>query len=296
MDEVRHRRPELVHVRRLRAVPRGRHRVRALRRLRRQVRRAEGEARLHDPGRVAGLPVQAGLGRGQVTDVPVRGHRRGVRAGLRRVDPVRAGSVRPARAPVADRHPAAEDPRHRAVRVRGGLRRQPDRQPLAAADADDRGVPGAPDRASASPSRSRSATSSPRLGADMPGSWTRPADVRASLQEEWESGDAAGALRGRRRTGRRSVVPIRGPSAREIGERLAEVRQWAAEWAAAAGGPLRVEYKQVGGRHFGANSIPARAWLRQLRRRLGVAAGGRRGAPPDRADRGGRAAPGWSRG
>ena len=62
--QVRHRRAELVHVRRLRAVPRGRHRIRALRRLRRQVRRAEGEARLHDPGRVAGLPVQAGLGRG----------------------------------------------------------------------------------------------------------------------------------------------------------------------------------------------------------------------------------------
>ena len=26
-------------------------------------------------------------------------------------------------------------------------------------------------------------------------------------------------------------------------------------------GPLRVEYKQVGGRHFGSNSIPCRAWL-----------------------------------
>lgn len=57
-------------------------------------------------------------------------------------------------------------------------------------------------------------------------------------------------------------IPIRGPSAREIGDQLADVQQWAAEWAAvAAGGPLRVEYKQVGGRHFGANSIPARAWL-----------------------------------
>ena len=55
--------------------------------------------------------------------------------------------------------------------------------------------------------------------------------------------------------------PIRGPSARQIGERLAEVRQWAGEWAQAARGPLRVEYKQVGGRHFGSNSIPCRAWL-----------------------------------
>ena len=56
-------------------------------------------------------------------------------------------------------------------------------------------------------------------------------------------------------------VAIRGPSAREIGERLAEVRRWAAEWAEAARGPLRVEYKQLGGRHFGVNSVPGRAWL-----------------------------------
>jgi hypothetical protein len=56
-------------------------------------------------------------------------------------------------------------------------------------------------------------------------------------------------------------IAIRGPSVRQIGERLAEVRRWAAEWEEAARGPLRVEYRQVGGRHFGANSIPGRAWL-----------------------------------
>jgi hypothetical protein len=95
----------------------------------------------------------------------------------------------------------------------------------------------------------------------MPGSWTRPADVRASIRKKWDSG----ALLVRFAAGQDWVplsIPIRGPSARQIGEHLGEVRQWAAEWAAAAaGGPLRVEYKQVGGRHFGANSIPARAWL-----------------------------------
>jgi hypothetical protein len=46
-----------------------------------------------------------------------------------------------------------------------------------------------------------------------------------------------------------------------MGEQLPEVRRWAAEWAVAARGPLRVQHKQVGGRHFGANSIPGRAWL-----------------------------------
>jgi len=90
--------------------------------------------------------------------------------------------------------------------------------------------------------------------------WARPADVRAAVRKKWDSG----ALLARFAAGQDwepLSIPIRGPSARQIGDRLAEVRQWAAEWAQAARGPLRVEYKQVGGRHFGANSIPCRAWL-----------------------------------
>jgi len=56
--------------------------------------------------------------------------------------------------------------------------------------------------------------------------------------------------------------PLRGPGPAEIGERLGEVQKWAGEWAqAAARGPLRVEYKKVGGRHIGANLIPGRAWV-----------------------------------
>jgi hypothetical protein len=90
--------------------------------------------------------------------------------------------------------------------------------------------------------------------------WTRPADVRAVVRKKWDSG----ALLARFATGQDWEpigIPIRGPSARQIGERLADVREWAAEWAEAGRGPLRVEYKQVGGRHFGTNSIPCRAWL-----------------------------------
>jgi hypothetical protein len=92
------------------------------------------------------------------------------------------------------------------------------------------------------------------------GTWTGPADVRAAVRKKWDSG----ALLARFAAGQDwepLSIPIRGPSARQIGERLAEVRQWAADWAEAACGPLRVEYKQVGGRHFGVNSIPCRAWL-----------------------------------
>jgi hypothetical protein len=92
------------------------------------------------------------------------------------------------------------------------------------------------------------------------GSWTRPADVRAAVRRKWDSG----ALLTRFATGQDWQplgIPVRGPSARQLGEHLAEARQWAAEWAEAAHGPLRVEYKQVGGQHFGINTIPCRAWL-----------------------------------
>jgi hypothetical protein len=93
-----------------------------------------------------------------------------------------------------------------------------------------------------------------------PSSWTRPVDVHSAIRKKWD----AGVLLARYAAGQdwESLgVAIRGPSAREIGERLAEVRSWAAEWAGVARGPLRVEYKQVGGRHFGVNSVPGRAWL-----------------------------------
>jgi hypothetical protein len=95
---------------------------------------------------------------------------------------------------------------------------------------------------------------------DGPSSWTRPVDVRTAIRKKWD----AGALLARYADGQDwepLSVAIRGPSAREIGERLAEVRSWSAEWAGVARGPLRVEYKQVGGRHFGVNSVPGRAWL-----------------------------------
>jgi hypothetical protein len=88
-----------------------------------------------------------------------------------------------------------------------------------------------------------------------------PADVRASMRKKWDSG----ALAVRYLSGA-AWLPIgavlKGPAVRDIGENLADVRQWAAQWTLAGSrGPLRVEYKQVGGRHFGTNSLPAHAWL-----------------------------------
>ena len=90
--------------------------------------------------------------------------------------------------------------------------------------------------------------------------WTRPAEVRAWLDKKWQSG----ALLAEFAAGRDWEplgVPLRGPAAGEIAERLGEVQEWAAEWGRAERGPLRVEYKKVGGRQVGANMIPCRAWI-----------------------------------
>jgi hypothetical protein len=90
--------------------------------------------------------------------------------------------------------------------------------------------------------------------------WTRPAEVRAWLGRKWRSGALLTAF-AEGRAWEPAGVPLRGPAAGQIAGRLAEVQEWAAEWARAGRGPLRVEYKKVGGRHVGANSIPCRAWI-----------------------------------
>ena len=91
----------------------------------------------------ASLAYQFGLewGARELTRLPIRGDRRGVWPRLGRVDPLCAGLVRPSRPATADRDPAAEGARDRAVRAGDRLRRQPVRQLLSAADADHRGVP-----------------------------------------------------------------------------------------------------------------------------------------------------------
>jgi hypothetical protein len=101
--------------------------------------------------------------------------------------------------------------------------------------------------------------------------WTRPADVREAARKKlaaWLSGLAAGE----------AFVPccfgIKGPSVSELGARFDEVRTWAGEWQRAERGPLRVEYQKVGGRSFGVNEVPRKAWIdgyKQAWTLLGVA-------------------------
>jgi hypothetical protein len=92
-----------------------------------------------------------------------------------------------------------------------------------------------------------------------PPAWTRPADIREAVRKKWATllADYAVGLEWTPRG-----FPLRGPGPAEIGERLGAVQKWAGEWEqAAARGPLRVEYKKVGGRHIGVNLVPGRAWV-----------------------------------
>ena len=100
--------------------------------------------------------------------------------------------------------------------------------------------------------RGRELTSRRRRPCRARGPWqpgrgpARPTSARRSGR----SGTPARCWRGSRpgRTGSRSASRSAARPPGRSASSLAEVRQWAAEWAeAAARGPLRVEYKQVGG-------------------------------------------------
>ena len=91
------------------------------------------EARLHHSCREPRLPVRTRLVRGSLALVPLRADRRGVRAGLGRVHAVRSHPVLEAQPAAPDRHPAAEDPRHRALRVGRRVRPQRERSGVEAA-------------------------------------------------------------------------------------------------------------------------------------------------------------------
>ncbi len=92
----------------------------------------------------------------------------------------------------------------------------------------------------------------------MPSTWTGPADVRQIARKRLAA-LLSGYLGGPREVPFR--IGVAGPLASELGARFDEVRSWAGEWERAARGPLRVEYKKVGGRSFGVNEIPRAAWI-----------------------------------
>ena len=84
--------------------------------------------------------------------------------------------------------------------------------------------------------------------------WTTPADLRAQILRDWESGRILAApLRGE------SLFPmelrLRGPDPRALSERFDEVRQWIREWEGERG--CEIEWAEVNHRQLGRNRLPA---------------------------------------
>lgn len=104
--------------------------------------------------------------------------------------------------------------------------------------------------------------------------WTTPAEITAKLRRLWDDGSllrtyAAGEACPR------VEVPLRGPRASEIGERLGEVQRWVGGLVTGSreGSCFRLEYASVGGRLIGRNQLPRRAIIEtydQAWRLLGV--------------------------
>jgi hypothetical protein len=91
--------------------------------------------------------------------------------------------------------------------------------------------------------------------------WTRPADVRAALTKEWDSGRllasrVEGAQRG---TAFPLRVAVRGPRSRDVAEQFDAVRAWAAEINAIPHG--RVESVALANRVLGTQTLPAAVWF-----------------------------------
>jgi len=92
-------------------------------------------------------------------------------------------------------------------------------------------------------------------------SWTKPADLRAQLQRLWDRGELlSGLVTGEALFPRRLALKV--PSSAEMAERFDEVRAWVAELRDMP--HCRVEMRAFRHRIFGANSIPAEAWIDSL--------------------------------
>lgn len=94
--------------------------------------------------------------------------------------------------------------------------------------------------------------------------WSTPADNTARVRRRWDSGVLlSGYARGLPFDP--VGVPLRGPAAGEVAERLQDVRAWVAaleKGTRRRGAPTyRLETRPVGGRLLGSNQLPARAWV-----------------------------------
>jgi hypothetical protein len=89
----------------------------------------------------------------------------------------------------------------------------------------------------------------------VPG-WTEVGQLTAVLRRRWDTGQY---LKGyaARESWQPVDLPVKGPSASELLDRLDEARRWLLRFERDAR-PFGIEYRIVQGRHLGANRIPAR--------------------------------------
>ncbi len=86
--------------------------------------------------------------------------------------------------------------------------------------------------------------------------WTKPGDVIAVLRRRWNTGAYLRSyLRGE--PWEPVILPVKRPGANELLHRFEDARKWAASFEADLHPSLLIEYRMVGGRHVGANRVPA---------------------------------------
>jgi hypothetical protein len=94
--------------------------------------------------------------------------------------------------------------------------------------------------------------------------WTTPADLRARVLRAWERGHLlAASLTGELPYPWR--LPLKGPTAANLGEQFDAARQWISDLADGArteGKPgYRLEFQEINHRQLGRNQVPVAAWL-----------------------------------
>lgn len=91
--------------------------------------------------------------------------------------------------------------------------------------------------------------------------WTGPADIRAAVQREWDTGRLLGTRIPGDHPGTAFPlrVRIRRPSQAELGQRFDDVRRWAAQLSRESG--YRLESAPVQHRTLGRQVLPTAAWI-----------------------------------
>jgi hypothetical protein len=105
------------------------------------------------------------------------------------------------------------------------------------------------------------------------GGWTTLDDVVGRLRRGWDRG-AYLTMLANGRPFEPISVPLRGPTAAEVGADFAAAQAWVRGWDTADPRVVRVEQGRVGGRAVGTNLLPDRVWIDgypQLWALLGVA-------------------------